>query len=161
MDQDQSNNINLEELLDELEIDLLENASVMSQSAIPGIQDTSITPIIQVVQKLEDWIVALKEGRDHKGDELKTVEVIDTKLKKMIQLKESPLYLATQIERSKRLRECLEREKARNDKRREEIKQKALDRKESNSQNDGTIPTVIAVSVTARKKVGMPKKSRF
>ena len=80
----QQGDIYFEEMLDELDNDLggevTGNSAQlidMRQSAIPGIHDTSITPIIEVVENTEDWILALKEGRDHSGADLKMVVAVD------------------------------------------------------------------------------------
>lgn len=101
----------------------------MNQYAIPGIMDTSITPTIQVVEKVKEWVEALRNGRDHNGDDLKTVETINGKLDRMMELQKSPLYVATQITVCKRLLKCLERKCKRNELRRKDI----LDRKQKRS----------------------------
>ena len=87
----------------------------MESQAIPGIGDNSVTPAIKVIEKLETWVDAIPDGRDHTGREMQTVDSINQKITRMADHKSSPLYLATQIRRCERVKACLERQAKRNE----------------------------------------------
>jgi len=104
----------------------------MESQAIPGIGDNSVTPAIKVIEKLETWVDAIPDGRDHTGREMQTVDSINQKITRMADHKSSPLYLATQIRRCERVKACLERQAKRNEIKRREIR-KAKEQKRINT----------------------------
>jgi len=116
-----------------------ENDVDMNQYAIPGIGDNSITPTLPVIEKIEDWVEALRSGRDHNGNKLKTVKAINDKLSKMVDLKNSPLYLATQIERCGRIHKCLERKRERDDARRKQLSTKRKEQEMIRKSNTNSV----------------------
>ena len=110
----------------------LDDTHDMESQAIPGIGDNSVTPAIKVIEKLETWVDAIPDGRDHTGREMQTVDSINQKITRMADHKSSPLYLATQIRRCERVKACLERQAKRNEIKRREIR-KAKEQKRINT----------------------------
>ena len=87
--------------------------------AIPGVPDNSISPVIDVISKVEAWVTALIHGRDDKGREKRAVAEIDNHTRLMALHKESDIYKAKQLKRCSNLHDCLRRKKKKDDEWRE------------------------------------------
>ena len=82
--------------------------------AIEGIPDTSTTPTVPVIERLNDWVKALEDGRDCTGKEVKTVEMILEKTARVAKVRNSDLWKGTQILRMQRLKGAIARQSDRN-----------------------------------------------
>ena len=82
--------------------------------AIEGIPDTSTTPTVPVIERLNAWVKALEDGRDCTGKEVKTVEMILEKTARVAKVRNSDLWKGTQILRMQRLKGAIARQSDRN-----------------------------------------------
>jgi hypothetical protein len=101
----------LREAMSESELRL--NPDVASE-AIPGIADNSITETIEVLLKVDEWVDALLDGRNHQGQLLKDEDDIDEHTKKLADHQNSDLYVARQLKFFNRVESCLEKRKNKN-----------------------------------------------
>mmetsp|Transcript_4921 Transcript_4921/g.5443 ORF Transcript_4921/g.5443 Transcript_4921/m.5443 type:complete len:339 (-) Transcript_4921:320-1336(-) len=90
-----------------------EAASHEVYEAIPGIIDNSITPTVPVIQRINEWILCILDGRNEIGKESIRKEMIQEHIKNMADLKSSDLYVARQLKFLAALEGCIERKRSR------------------------------------------------
>ena len=128
-------------------IDLLD----LEFPAIPGIIDNSITPTVPVIQRINEWILFILDGRNEIGKESVRKEMIQEHIQDMADLKSSDLYVARQLKFLAALEGCIERKRSRD-----------TDRAgEEPVQNEAILANVLEATKRKRGHICNEKKGKF
>ena len=82
--------------------------------AIDGVRDASSTEMLKICPIIDEWVEDLKNGKDSNGFDRKGADEYDTKLRKLVEHRNSDLYRATQLKVLERVQKAQNKLKKKN-----------------------------------------------